>query len=288
MTFTVAGKLVRLPNFYGMPTPALAALLNSYLPQRTTALNFTGQSRDYIGPTVRPRRETLPVWAWISILAVFALIMPQIGPISFGLWRAFAPVSYASKMLDDEDLSNKAGFDPSLLPVLLARANNGDRSAMYFYGDLHDPEDFTCETAVPKDASIAIAWYRRAVALDDQGAERNLAILYHTGVGVPRDDVMAAALFERAAAKNDDFGDYYLGTMLETGEGEPKNLPRAVALEQASAAQGQALGQIELGRMYFYGIGVPPDDAKAAAEWRLAAAQGNQTAQALLTRNGLH
>jgi TPR repeat protein len=236
---------------------------------------------------VNPRQKNLPIWSWVLVFGVFLIVITNIEPITIGLWSTLAPESYADKMLGDEDLANRAGFDPSLVPVLLDRTRKGDRSAMFFYGGLYDPTNFTCETAVPKNAAIAIAWYQRAVALDDQGAERNLAILYHEGVGLTRDDKRAASLFERAVQKNDDLGDYYLGTMLETGQGEPKNLARAFSLEQASAAQGQELGQVELGRMYFFGIGVLQDRAKAAAEWKLAAAQGDSDAQDFLKQNGM-
>jgi hypothetical protein len=248
---------------------------------------FNGTRPDLPQASEPARRRNLPAWAWISIVTAFALALINIQAITLGLWSIMAPASYAAHMLDDQTLANKAGFNPLLPPVLLARADAGDKSAMYFYGDIFDPTDFTCETAVRKNVATSIYWYNKAVALDDQGAERALGILYHDGIGVARDDGEAAALFERAVKHNDDLGDYYLGTMLENGQGEPANLPRAVGLEEASAAQGQALGQVELGRMYFQGIGVARDDGKAEAEWKLAAAQGDTAAQSLLAQNGM-
>jgi TPR repeat protein len=248
---------------------------------------FNGTRPDLPQATKPARRKNLPAMVWILILTVFTLTIMNIQAITLGLWRITAPAGYAAHMLDDQTLTDKAGFDPRLLPVLLARADAGDKSAMYHYGDIFDPTDFTCETTVPKNVATSIYWYSKAVVLDDQGAERALGILYHEGIGVGRDDVEAAALFERAVGHNDDFGDYYLGTMLENGQGEPVDLPRAVALEQASAAQGQALGQVELGRIYFYGIGTARDYGKAEAEWKLAAAQGDTAAQNLLARNGM-
>jgi len=231
---------------------------------------------------------------WGLVAALFAVTITMlIVPIAIiqslnnaHISKFVPPSPTGPAALDDEDLADKAGYNASLLPALLARAQAGDRSAMYFYGDLFDPNDFGGETTVPKNAATANAWYRRAVALDDQGAERNLGINYYFSTGMPEDYKMAAALFERAVAKNDDFGDYYLGLMLQNGEGEPADLPRAVALEQASAAQGQALGEVQLGLMYYAGIGGAQNFAKAQAEWRLAAAQGNQDAVNFLKIDG--
>jgi len=284
VTFTVAGKRKILANMYGVTAQQLADFMNSHLP-RTNAEIATSP-----GASVRPTqvaRRTLPPLAWGLIIALFIVLIKSGGPIAEALWRIFTPVSYASKMLNDQDLTDEAGHDPALLRVLQARADAGDKSAMYHMGDIYDPTDFICETAVPKNAATAVYWYQRAVPLDDQGAERALGYLYHEGIGVPQDDVMAASLLERAVAHNDDFGDYYLGQMLETGAGEPQNLPRAVQLEQASAAQGNDLGETELGRMYFNGIGVSHDATQAATYWKQAAAQGNTDAKNLLAQNGL-
>jgi hypothetical protein len=233
-------------------------------------------------PPLPVRRKTLPFGAWVAIGALFLFFLAAGGPMLKMVW-GLAPAN----MQNDQNLTDRAGFDPSLLAVLLARAQAGDKSAMYHYGDVFDPTDFTCETAVPKDPTVSVYWYEKAVALDDQGAERALGNLYHQGIGVPRDDGMAAMLLERAVAHNDDFGDYYLGQMLEAGQGEKQNFTRAAQLEQAAAAQGNMLGETELGRMYFNGLGVARDTGQAAKYWRQAAAQGNDEAQTLLTQQGL-
>lgn len=279
VTFTVAGQRHSIANIYGVTGAELAAFLNRQAASPAPAPDFM--------PPLPVRRKTLPFGAWVAIGAICIFLLVAGGPMAETVWQFAAPANYAGHTLNDQELTDKAGFDPSLLPVLLARAQAGDKSAMYHYGDVFDPTDFTCETAVPKDASVSVYWYRRAVALDDQGAERALGNLYRQGLDVPRDDVMAAALLERAVAHNDDFGDYYLGQMLEAGQGEPQNFARAAQLEEASAAQGNALGETELGRMYFAGIGVAQDAGEAAKYWHQAAAQRDNEAKTLLAQHGM-
>jgi len=238
---------------------------------------------DFLPP--RPvRRKTLPFGAWVAIAALFAIFFAAGGPVAEAVWQLAAPGSYDAHTLDDQALGNAVGRDASLLPVLSARAQGGDKSAMYFMGDLYDPTDFLCERAVTKNAATAIYWYNQALPMDDEGAERSLGVLYHFGDGVERDDVMAASLFEKSVVHNDDIGDYYLGVMLEDGQGEPANVARAVQLEQASAAQGNAWGETELGRMYMQGIGVGQDAGAAARYWHQAAAQGDRKAQGFLAQ----
>jgi hypothetical protein len=266
-------------NVYGMPSPELAKMMNVY---RDRAIGTAFATTAW--PTFPPQKKrNIPFLGWVAILSLFALIF-EIGPgeIACYVWSLAAPVSYAAHLLDDYDIANRAGHEPRFLPVLLARAQGGDKSGMYFMGDLYDPTDFLCETTVKKDAATAMYWYNQALPLNDQGAERSLGVFYHLGVGVERDDVTAASLFERAVTHNDDIGDYYLGMMLEHGQGEPQDLARAVRLEQASAAQGNEDGETELGRMYLTGTGVARDLAKARYYLGQAADQGDQAAQALL------
>jgi TPR repeat protein len=286
-------------NLYPMSTAALADFLNARLmttrarPDAMPAMvvkmtpNDPLRRPEAFAPVTRTRRRTLPFGVWVAIGGVFLVLLVTGGPIAELVWQVAAPGNYAAHTLDDYDLSNKAGHDARFLPVLLARADAGDKSAMYFMGDHYDPTSFLCESTVQKNAATAVYWYNKAVPLDDQGAERALGNLYHQGLGVPRDDVMAAALLERAVAHNDDFGDYFLGQMLEAGQGEPQNLARAAQLEEASAAQGNDWGETELGRMYFAGIGVARDAGQAAKYWDQAAAQGDGDAQALLAQHGM-
>ncbi len=46
ITFTAAGKRKRLLSFYGMPSQALARLLDSYLPESLASQDFTPQRRE--------------------------------------------------------------------------------------------------------------------------------------------------------------------------------------------------------------------------------------------------
>jgi TPR repeat protein len=281
LRFGAPGTTRSIGNLYAIPLDDLAALLNA---RRQAALG----GNTFVQPAA-PRAKTPALVLWLVAAGLAAAVIANRGNFVNGIMFLANPLAYAAKSMDDETLSNQAGkHDRSLLPVLLARANGGDKSAMYFYGDLYDPEDFLCETAVPKNAATAVYWYQKAVALDDEGAERNLGILYRMGVGVPQDDAKAAALFEMSVTRhNDDIGDFELGQMLESGQGERQDLPRAVRLEQASAAQGQALGETELGYMYLMGIGVAQNDSLAKQYLDQANAQGNSEARMLLMEHGL-
>jgi hypothetical protein len=302
--FTSQGKRRPLANLYGMTGAALVDVLNQQRARPGSGANARGSvPRCLPAPPPAPRpavhpsllgagaapRKTLPVAAWVGIIAVFIVLMATGGSMADSFWSSVAPGNYAAHMLpDDRDLANRAGRDPVFLPVLLARAQHGDRSAMYFMGDLFDPTDFLCETTVVKNGATAALWYQRAVPLDDEGAERALGILYLNGIGVPQSDAQAAALLELSVQHhNDDIGDYELGWMLEHGRGEPQNISRAVQLEEASAAQNNDLGETELGRMYFSGIGVRQDSIMAINYWQQAAAQGNREAQSLLKQDGM-
>lgn len=233
---------------YPLSTTALAAALNSRL--GTLSPPRDAQPDALPVPTAR---KTLPLPVWGVILCVFITSLLSGPGFLQGAWRLLAPQSYAAHTLDDQDLCNEIGKrNASLLPVLLARAQGGDKYAMYFYGDLFDPEDFICETAVPKDAATAIYWYNKAIALDDQGSERNLGILYERGVGVPQDDNMALYLLEESVTRHND-----------------------------------DIAEVELGKMYARGIGVPQSLQVATSYWQRAAAQGNTDATALLNQYGM-
>lgn len=237
--FSHRGRRRSLPNAYGMTADALAALLNR---QRHCPASFPAPARRAAEGRNAARR-TLPLEAWAVIFVVFFMAFSLSGPLAMLGWSIAAPVSYQAHRLDDYDLANRAGHDPRFLPALLARARGGDNVAMYQLGDLYDPTDFLCETAVPKSAANAMYWYDKALPMDDQGSERALGVFYHLGIGAPRDDARAAALLERAAAHNDSIAEYYLGTMLAKGEGEKRDMSRAIRLEKAAAAQGDADAQ---------------------------------------------
>jgi len=257
MPFMAVSLVVRLlqniPIF--APKPAAASL----------PFGRVGDGLPPAAPRSRKSGQPMTKSQWALILTIFFVVMySQPAKIVETTWSLLSPASYAAHMDTDQVLAGAAAYDPRLLKVLLARAEGGDHDAMYFYGFLYDTGNYYYTPSIPtKNPALAISWYQRAVALDDQGAERNLGIDYFEGAGTPRDYKRAAQLLEMAAAKNDDFGDYYLGIMLERGEGEPVNLDRAFKLEQASAAQGFVAAKREVGSMYFAGNGVPKNVTQA-------------------------
>lgn len=252
-----------------------------------------GQDRAGARAAARAKGQSMGVVPWAVILGLFAGAL-WIGPGRIGqlFWPLFAPPPITVDIQGNEKLADQAVTDPRALQTLLTRAKAGDPSAMFFYATFFDPEGGSCRTAAyqPKDAAVAVYWYKKAAALNDQGADRMLGIDYYYGSGVPQDYAKSAQLLERDVSRNDEWAEYYLGLMLEKGQGGPANPARAALLEQKSADQGLSLAQTELGSMYFSGNGVAQSRQKAAYYWGLAAAQGDATAQTLLTlltQNGM-
>ncbi len=107
-------------------------------------------------------KRTLPPLTWVLILALCAVVYATRERLVIAVWPVVAPASYARAMPEDYDyrLANAAGQDPTQLPALLARAQAGDRYAMYHYGEIYNPLSFTGETSVRKDAAVSILWYR--------------------------------------------------------------------------------------------------------------------------------
>ena len=52
---------------------------------------------------------------------------------------------------------------------------------------------------VPKNASQAVTWYRKAAEQGDADAQFNLGVMYAKGVGVPKDASQAVTWFRKAA-----------------------------------------------------------------------------------------
>jgi len=227
---------------------------------------------------------------WLMIALCFLTVM-VVGPGSIAAlaWEVVAPASFASRMLDDDNLASRATNEQDIFQVLINRANHGDAEAMYYVGQLYDPEAGIVSSTVPvKDVSLAVAWYQKAAAQQNLPAERSLGIDYYFGRGVARDFTVAAHLFEPAAGQGDPAAEFYLGVLLENGQGEPQDLRRAVSLEETAAAAGEIAAETEVGNMYFNGIGLPMDAAKAQTYWVQAAAQGDVRAQGLLAENHMN
>lgn len=132
---------------------------------------------------------------------------------------------------------------------------------------------------VPKDASLAARWYRKAAEQNNPSGEALLGISYAQGLGVARNETEAATWYRKAADQNDANGEWLLGNAYEAGKGVPKDEAEAVKWYRKAADQNSREGEDSLGHMYEGGMGVPKDEEEAATWYRKAAEQNLATAQ---------
>ena len=131
---------------------------------------------------------------------------------------------------------------------------------------------------MPRNATAALEWYRRAAAQGHARASYNLGMMYHDGDGVEADDVMAAAWFRRAAGLDESDAQYTLGVYLSKGIGGAADPEEARQWFLRAARQGDSRAQYSLGVMHEKGAGGAVD-LNAAMKWYGAAAeQGDQRA----------
>ena len=117
--------------------------------------------------------------------------------------------------------------------TLVERAENGDAESQYKLG-----LNYIYGTDVPKDASKAAKWFKKA---SDQGflpARRELGILLAAGDGVEPDMETAVQYLSQAADELDPRALYHLGLMFEVGIGVEKDLQKAVRMLAYAAEMG--------------------------------------------------
>ena len=100
----------------------------------------------------------------------------------------------------------------------------------------------------PKDVSLAIHWYKKAVKGGDAVAMNNLGLILRDGDGVPAEPERGFRLIRKAAELVPD----------------------------------DPVVMVNVARSYYDGLGVPQDYAEAAVWYRKAAEKGNAYAQNML------
>ena len=131
---------------------------------------------------------------------------------------------------------------------------------------------------VPRDATAALEWYRRAAAQGHPRASYNLGMMYYDGDGVETDDIMAAAWFRRAAGLGESDAQYTLGVFLSKGIGGSADPEQAREWLVRAALQGDSRAQFSLGVMNEKGAGGAVDLAAALKWYGASAAQGDMRA----------
>lgn len=149
---------------------------------------------------------------------------------------------------------------------------------------------------VPKDANLAVPWFRKAAEQGFVWAQRNLAQQLGRGNGVARDDQEAVKWYLCAAEQNDVDSQYDLGVCYNKGIGVAPDKAEALrwfvrAAElgtlttclcicaRVSLLPGDRDAQFFLATGYHGGIDVEQDYTKAIMWYRKAAEQDHAKAQ---------
>src|SRR5580704_1845274 len=132
---------------------------------------------------------------------------------------------------------------------------------------------------VPKDDAEAVRWWRKSAEQGDATAQGNLGTAYGLGMGVPKDEVESVRWHTKAAENGNTASQVSLGMFYLQGAGVPKDEAEGVKWLRKSAEQGNADGEFWLGAAYNSGTGVAKDTAEALRWYRKAGDQGYAAAQ---------
>jgi len=116
---------------------------------------------------------------------------------------------------------------------------------------------------VEKDMRVALAWYKKAAALEEPTALNNLGIMYFAGEGVEKDLDEARYLFEQAAAAGSAGAMDNLGEIYTQGIGLDKDDAKALGWFLRAAARGHGLAMCKAGIFYLNGQGTASDPLEA-------------------------
>src|SRR6476469_7019318 len=93
----------------------------------------------------------------------------------------------------DADTAFDRGDYATTLQLLRPLADQGDASAQYNLGVMHDKAH-----GVPQNYAEALKWYRLAADQGDASAQYNLGVMYSRGQGVSQDYAKALRLYQLA------------------------------------------------------------------------------------------
>ncbi|UFZ05340.1 sel1 repeat family protein [Bradyrhizobium ontarionense] len=177
--------------------------------------------------------------------------------------RIAADPSDPDKPADVKGFSEIAAVDIPTAIRFCKQASGGSRRALYQLGRAY---------AANKQATEALAAWRKAVDKGSTAAMVELGILYATGSGVAKDEAQASKLLERAAEAGNPRG---VSNLAALGGGAGAADPARARSLLAKAAETNAEAQYQLGLMLAEGKGGTQDDAAARAMFEKAAAQNH-------------
>ena len=132
------------------------------------------------------------------------------------------------------------------------------------------------------DYATTILRYEKAADYGHEGAQYNLAVMYHEGDGVPRDHAQAVFWYTKAAQQGNALSQVWLGIMHREGLGTPRDYGESRYWFTRAANQGNSDAQFALGQIHFYGTGYPKNNIKAYLWFYLAGSQGDRDAGAMI------
>ena len=171
----------------------------------------------------------------------------------------------------DLTLGKKFGLEPnSSIPNDVLRrveqgAANGNRDNIYFLGLLR-----LYGIELTKNEAGAANEFRRAADLGLPEAMTAYGMCAYLGLGMETDETLAVKWFRRAIAVKDINGYWMLAKMLLEGSAGPPNYAEAVAYFTIAAQEHIPQAEHHLGIMYEYGLGVEENFEKAADWYRRA------------------
>jgi TPR repeat protein len=181
-----------------------------------------------------------------------------------------APVSDPlGSPVDASALGAEVSANMSALELLVGAAEAGNAQAMNFLGVL-----YASGSQLPRDYSMALYWFQKAIDRDSSDAMDNLARMYLVGMGVPRDYANALRWFERSAAHGNAHSMYSVAVMAEEGLGTSRDPKLARTMYRQAAKSGFVQAMIWVGDDYARGATNERDLVEAYA-WLELALQSN-------------
>lgn len=158
---------------------------------------------------------------------------------------------------------------PTTVETLVGVAESGNVDAMNLLGVL-----YTTGTQVPRDTTMALYWFQKAIDGGSADAMDNLATMYLFGIGLSRDPVNALRWFARSAARGNVHSMYSFAVMAEKGLGTGRNLPLARAMYRRAAESGSTPAMVRVAEDYARGSGTKRDLVEACAWLQVALRSG--------------
>jgi uncharacterized protein len=176
-------------------------------------------------------------------------------------------------------LRDRAEVSP-IVPILLAayrrEADAGDPVAQSSLGQF-----YSWGTGVPRDASQALAWERKAAEAGNAAAAEYIAEAYGAGTsGLAKDPAESCRWFRKAAEGGDPVAAFDWGNCLRDGIGTSMDKKEALPWYRKAADAGLKQAFNEVGAIYENGAdGVPKDEQEALLWMKRGAEAGDATAQ---------